>query len=488
MPPKQHLLFFLLLTAGMLTPFAYAQNTINNKLQKELHDSLCKNMDSLTSQGILIAGSEYLSSPENVRRYYMQNNCQTVWIGRTGISPLCDSLIGVIKQSYFEGLNPDDYHLNLIEGLYNAIRVKNAGQISLNTFLSLELLLTDAFITYTSDLYAGHIHTGNENVEWKEHIMEISPIDSLNKVLINNSLKSVINNFCCAQEGYIELRKLLQKIMYLNQQGGSDTSIISAKAYLNTIVLNMERWRWLPHRMSEPYIMVNIADFTMRLVDSNKTVMDMKIIVGKTYTRTPLFNAKMLYLVLNPWWEIPPSIAKKEILPAIKKNKEYLVKNNINVYENWSPGAREICADSINWDSITPYNLTYRFRQQPGPDNALGRIKFMFPNKFNVYLHDTPEPELFLRSKRTFSHGCIRIEKPMELAAYLLKNDSSWTKETLAETLDTAINKTVLLPMPVNVYICYWTAWIDAKGEPCFRPDIYEYDKRLMELMPPADF
>jgi len=252
---------------------------------------------------------------------------------------------------------------------------------------------------------------------------------------------------------------------------------------LEMIILNMERWRWLPHKLNQPYIMVNIADFMLKVVDSDRTIMDMKIIVGKTYTRTPLFHARMTYLILNPWWEIPSSIARKEILPKIKENNDYLGKNHIKVYESWNPGASEVPADSITWDSISPKSFAYRFRQEPGPGNALGRIKFMFPNKYNVYLHDTPTPELLQKDIRTFSHGCIRIEKPIELAEYLLRNDSLWSAERLKSALETEKDKIVTLPRQTDVYVCYWTSWVNNAGQGCFQTDIYGYDKRLADLM-----
>ena len=243
------------------------------------------------------------------------------------------------------------------------------------------------------------------------------------------------------------------------------------------IMLNMERWRWLPHTMNQPYIMVNIAGFALDVIDSNRSVLNMKIIVGKKYTRTPLFNATMKYIVLNPWWEIPVSIAKKEVLRDIQTKRGYLAKNNIKVYKDWGSGAKEISPDKVQWDSISPRQLKYRFRQSPGPGNALGRIKFIFPNNYNVYLHDTPNKELFKRNVRTFSHGCLRIEKPIELAKYILKGDTALNDDVLNS--DNHEEKMINLLHPLDVYICYWTSWVDDRGDLYFHPDIYGYDKKL---------
>jgi L,D-transpeptidase YcbB len=282
--------------------------------------------------------------------------------------------------------------------------------------------------------------------------------------------------------------KKIQRRYGLNDNGLVSPEVIDelnepAEIRARKIAFNMERWRWLPREIKQPYIMINIADFKLELVNNNEIMMNMKIIVGAAYHQTPLFNANMTYLVLNPYWEIPNSIARNEMLPEIKKNKSYFVKNHIKIYDDWKPDAKELFADSIGWDTITPDKFNYRLRQMPGPWNALGRIKFMFPNQYNVYLHDTPQRELFSKTVRTFSHGCIRIEKPIELATYLLRNDTSLSENKLLAQIDSAKEKTVTLPVPIKVYICYWTAWEDKEGLINFRKDIYQYDKELEKLM-----
>ncbi len=437
-----------------------------------------ENIDSITTPGLIIAGNECLSSPQQVRDFYMQNNYQPVFIGETGPKKICDSLIYLVSQSYFEGLNPGYYHFAVADSLLNNCNTK----LSFSTAFYLEIMLTDAFLSYTSDLYAGHIHLNNENVEWKEHISGVNLVDSLNKAINTGRLSEIVNNLSCRHTGYAALKKTLHKYIFSCHKVDTGTCEDS----LLIIASNMERWRWLPHDLIQPCIMVNIAGFNMDVADSDKIVMSMKIIVGKTYTRTPLFHAKMTYLILNPYWEIPASIAGKEILPEARKNRDYFVRNHIKIYENWNPDANEIVPDSINWDSIPPGKLTYHFRQSPGKWNALGRIKFMLPNKYNVYLHDTPQPELFLKSTRDFSHGCIRIEKPLELALYLLNKGSTWNMEKLTAILDSVSDKVVVLPKPINVYICYWTAWADSTGKVNFRPDIYDYDRRLESAMQPT--
>jgi murein L,D-transpeptidase YcbB/YkuD len=182
---------------------------------------------------------------------------------------------------------------------------------------------------------------------------------------------------------------------------------------------------------------------------------------------------------LNPYWNIPHKIAVNDILPNIKKDPSYLKAKNIRVFENWEDGAKEINSESIDWNAVTKKNFVYKLRQDPANSNALGRVKFIFPNEFSIYLHDTPARELFNKTKRTFSSGCIRIEKPMELAAYLLTNHSKWTYEKLTAAVNSKKTKTILLSDPMKIHILYWTAWVDKDGTVNFRDDIYGRDRQL---------
>ena len=264
---------------------------------------------------------------------------------------------------------------------------------------------------------------------------------------------------------------------------------VSAEDRVRQIGLNMERWRWLPQDLGERYILVNIANFELDVIEQDQLVMAMRIIVGRDYRRTPVFSDKMTYLVLSPYWQVPPTIAMKDKLPLIKKDPEYLIKENMRVFLGWGADAKEIDPRTIDWSTIDAKNFRYRLRQDPGPRNALGGTKFMFPNKYDVYIHDTPSRELFAKATRAFSSGCIRIEKPIELAEYLLKEDPQWTRETILAAIDKRLEKTVKLSKPIILHLLYWTAWASEDGSVQFRDDIYGRDKRLNEALreqPPA--
>jgi murein L,D-transpeptidase YcbB/YkuD len=254
---------------------------------------------------------------------------------------------------------------------------------------------------------------------------------------------------------------------------------ISAEARARQIELNLERMRWIYRDLGQRYIIVNIADFTLNVIEDNRAVLSMRVVVGKPFWHTPVFSGKMTYIVLNPSWNVPKSIALEETIPKIRKDPDYLTKHNMKILKGWSENDEEIDPDTINWSSLDVQNFKYRFRQDPGPKNPLGRIKFMFPNEFGVYLHDTPSKRLFSKSVRSFSHGCIRLEKPLDLGEYVLKGTPDWTREKMLAEIETGKEQIVRLREPVDINIIYLTAWVDDEGSLHFRDDIYKRDARL---------
>jgi murein L,D-transpeptidase YcbB/YkuD len=258
---------------------------------------------------------------------------------------------------------------------------------------------------------------------------------------------------------------------------------VPAKDRARRIELNMERWRWLPQDFGSRYVIVNVAGFSLDVVEQGQPVMSMRVVVGRQYRRTPVFSDRMTYLVLNPYWYVPSTIASQDILPKIQKDPEYLARERIRVFQGAGAEAVEIAPRSVDWSRVTGANLRYTFRQDPGPGNALGRVKFMFPNKFDVYLHDTPAQDLFSKSMRAFSSGCIRVEKPIDLALYVLRGDRVWTADAILAAIKSGEVRTVRLPEPIPVHIVYWTAWVGEDGEIQFRDDVYGRDRLLDEAL-----
>jgi murein L,D-transpeptidase YcbB/YkuD len=251
---------------------------------------------------------------------------------------------------------------------------------------------------------------------------------------------------------------------------------------IRQIEWNMERWRWLPDELGPRYVMVNIPDYRLFVVENQVTVMSMKTVVGKSGQPTPVFMDNMSYLELNPTWNLPNSIVAEEMIPKVKKNPDFLTKKRIRIYNGWSANAKEIDPNTIDWAKVNPKKFPYRMIQDIGV-NPLGRIKFMFPNQFDVYLHDTTQKGLFQRSKRMFSHGCIRVERPYDLGEWVLKDDPGWSKTKLLTEIKKGKRQVVNLPKPIPVYVIYLTAWFDTRGHIHFRDDIYDYDKNLEKVL-----
>lgn len=259
---------------------------------------------------------------------------------------------------------------------------------------------------------------------------------------------------------------------------------ISVRDHVNKIRLNLERWRWLPHQLNGRRILVNIAGFTLTSMNNEQTELFMPVIVGEIYNKTPVFSHAMTYIEINPYWTVPPSIVRKEIVPKMRKNPGYLSGQRIRIFAGWHEGAPEIAPASINWQLIGSEITRYRLRQDPGPGNALGRIKFMFPNSQNIYMHDTPSQALFQRTQRTFSHGCIRLSYPIELAWHILQHDgSSLTKEQLHKAVASKKQRVFILNQPLPVHILYLTALAAEDNSPHFYDDIYGHDSQLAEAL-----
>ncbi len=254
---------------------------------------------------------------------------------------------------------------------------------------------------------------------------------------------------------------------------------VTAAQRARQIELNLERWRWLPRNLGERYIEVNTADFSLHVMQGGKKILDMRVVVGRPARRTPVFSTTMSYLVFNPYWTIPRTIAVEDILPKLAQGIDYLVRQNIKVYADWSEDAPEIDPLSISWRAYNKNYFPLRLRQEPGESNALGQIKFIFPNKFAVYLHDTPQRSLFDRVQRDFSSGCIRVEDAPALAYYLLADDPGWTHARLHDIFERGQRQVVRIPRPITVHLLYMTAWVNEDDGLQFRSDIYNRDRDL---------
>ncbi len=248
------------------------------------------------------------------------------------------------------------------------------------------------------------------------------------------------------------------------------------ETHIESIRVNLERGRWLLRDLDPTFVVVNVAGFGVYYLRDGKVVWSARVVVGMPYRETPVFRSTMTYLVLNPTWTVPPSILELDILPEQRRDRATLARKRLEVIDR---DGRRIDESSIDWASATPENFPYLLRQKPGPDNVLGRVKFMFPNPYSVYLHDTPSKGLFEKSERAFSSGCIRVENPLELAELLLEGQAGWDRAAIETTIATGKSLTVGLERPVPVLVAYWTTWVDRFGALQHRPDIYGLDAKV---------
>ena len=247
---------------------------------------------------------------------------------------------------------------------------------------------------------------------------------------------------------------------------------------IEEIVVAMERWRWMPDNLGADHVLVNIAGYELTLVKDGQLADRMAVVVGKPYSRTPVFSDAIKYVELNPYWNVPSAIAIKEELPILQRSPAGLGATGFEAVQ----GGRGVPVTQIDWSRYSASNFPFQLRQGPGPKNALGRVKFVFPNKFDVYLHDTPARSLFDKNDRAFSHGCVRLSRPVDLAEEVLADVPGWNRARIDQVIAGGNNTVVKLVHPLPIHITYLTAWV-ANGQVNFRNDVYEQDAKLIDAL-----
>ncbi|RPI24032.1 MAG: hypothetical protein EHM61_18220 [Acidobacteria bacterium] len=487
-----------------------------------------------------------------LQRFYKNHEYKPVWTGENRLS--IEDLVAALCRADEHGLDPGNYHLRAIRRLNQAAE-EGDGEKRAEATAQVELAATYAFLTYGS-----HLRNGYARPKWDVNRDPAQVDDVLMAAANGKPVKEVLTELLPRHAQYQQLVKVLQQYREIVNRGGwgslnaeskpeelvarlieendikpagrgqsvsseeilaglvhfqrrhglKDTGKLDpttlsalnapASARVRQIEINLERWRWLPQDLGSRYILVNVPAFELRGFEDGHMVLRMPVVVGQEYKPTPLFSDRMTYIVLNPSWNVPETIAKEEVLPRLLTDPDYLTRNEMEVVDRI---AKEVVdPSSIEWTSVDPESFEYRFRQKPGDGNSLGRIKFMFPNQFDVYLHDTPAEKLFEQTRRDFSHGCVRVSRPVDLAEWVLKGSTEWPREKLEAEITGKIEepdgdaaneaaseeqnpeKTVKLPSPLPVYILYWTVWVEEDGSVAFRDDVYDEDKKLLRALP----
>jgi L,D-transpeptidase YcbB len=408
-----------------------------------------------------VAGNS-LRSGNLLPQFYTRRLYWPAWSNDTGLLPQVDSLLKALREAESEGLRSQDYHLTRLEGLRTDLRQQQsqAGPLSAAALADLDLLLTDALLTYGSHLLYGRMTPRTSTVMFDTSQEKVDVVEVLQQGLETNRLAEALHSLLPHHPDYARLR---QALVHYRQTPGAEKRV-------RQIIQNMERWRWLPQDLGRRYILVDVPAYTMDVVEWDQPVMTMRVVVGKPSWPTPVLSAFMSYVVLSPDWRVPTNIAAQELVPILRANPGYLAQHNMRLLD----GTRPVDPRNVDWDKMSTKNFPYRLRQDPGPNNPLGTIKFMFPNRFQVYLHDTPSRTLFAKPERALSHGCIRVEKPTDLAEYLLRGVLS--RARIVAGLGQRTSRTVLLAEPLPTYLVYRTVLVKDDGTVQFRPDIYGYD------------
>lgn len=253
---------------------------------------------------------------------------------------------------------------------------------------------------------------------------------------------------------------------------------VPIESRIDQIRVNLERARWVFDDIEDNFLIVNIAGFRVYLVRNREVIWSSRVVVGKRYRKTPVFKSQMKYLVFNPTWTVPPGILRKDILPKVREDPSYLKTKGLDVVDG---KGRIVDPTTIDWANISAKGFPYQLVQPPSANNALGQVKFIFPNAHMVFLHDTPSKNLFDQSERTFSSGCIRVENPLQLAELLLNDQTKWNNQAIQNVLASKETQTVFLPTPLTVMLLYWTVEVDDEGVVRFHQDVYDRDARILE-------
>ena len=458
----------------------------------------------------------------DITRFYRERAYSYAWYNESGIIEQVNGLYSRILQMENDGLNT---HIPYLANLHALMDDNDSSLLKEPMNPEAELLLTAQYFNFAKKVWQGVDEKNTKEIDWFLPRKKLDLKSLMDSLLFDGNKEFIATEPVYPQYGYLknylktyrELQskglwkpiasdkrsyrsgdssmvvvEIKKKLYYLGDHNGDttkalfdgelekgvkefqrrhgwrDDGIVGAAMLqeLNTplesrikqIVVNMERCRWVPSRAKSEFLLVNIPAYKLFVFENDSLKWDMNVVVGQTMHKTAIFNGDLKYVVFSPYWNVPPSILSKEILPGIKRDPNYLNKHN------------------MEWNGSG-------VRQKPGPPNSLGKVKFLFPNSFNIYLHDTPAKSLFGEEQRAFSHGCIRLSEPEKLATYLLRNRPEWTTEKIKAAMNSGTEKYVTLNETVPVYIAYFTSWVDKNGKINFRNDVYKRDERVAKMI-----
>ena len=375
-----------------------------------------------------------------------------------------EAAVAVLGRAREHGLDAADYEEQEIIRLRSLPMSEDAPGKGTDerarTLADADVRITAALLMLGRDIAVGRTKPEQINPRWKTQRKAPDLVGTLTAAA-DSGLNAWLDTIKPKHAQYAALQKAL-----------SDPAMARAAGQ---IALNLERWRWMPDELGTRYIIVNIPSFHLEAHEGGQPALQMKVVVGKPENKTPVFSDKMTTTVFSPYWNVPDSIVEGETAPAAARDPQFLERNNIEILRLSKSGTTTIDPSTVDWDN--PEELkTLAFRQKPGAKNALGHVKFLFPNPYDVYLHDTPADALFARQGRALSHGCVRVEQPEALAKWVLKDSPEWTEEKILEAMHAGEEQHVKLKQEIPVHIVYFTVWTDDAGAVRLVPDVYGYD------------
>lgn len=523
-------------------------------IQTTIQDQIRLKLENVQPGFPLNIRNQKLTSSDEIYSFYSNRAFEEAWSSDGFLTELAYELRFEIRQSKFDGLNPLDYHLAIIDAFFETFESNKKNKLpnDQGELVDLELFLSDAFFQLSAHLDRGKVDPSLLKSTWgispKPQKINYSELlaEALVEGEVRRNLEKLYPKFTIYKRGREVIRALDEKSKsdslnwkpvkidktikvgesnnsipvirqrlqfwgYMGQYESEEPKVYDSSLFkgvqefqmkngmqpdgaigknslaginnspsdlINRAAVNMERLRWLPDTVKEAeIILVNIANFRLDYINKMDTIFSSKVIVGLRYHATPIFSAPMSYIVFSPFWNIPASIARNEIIPAIRKNPNYLSQKNMEVV---TFSGQPVDPSSINWSAKT---FPYMIRQRPGGSNSLGLVKFMFPNKYSVYIHDTPSRSLFEREDRALSHGCIRLQNPAEFAKILLSDMPGWSEERIREAMNRKTELIVNLNRKIPVVLVYLTFWADSRGQANFRQDIYNRDEEILTLL-----
>jgi murein L,D-transpeptidase YcbB/YkuD len=402
-----------------------------------------------------------------LQSFYVERNGPALWTTGTGFTARAQAIIGEIQNADEWGLSAAAFDVPPASNMPATAEAQAGDEIKLGL----------AILQYARSARGGRLSPSRISnlLDQRPHVLD--PKTVLNEIAASPAPDAYLRSLHPKQEQFERLRQALLKARAESAARGETPS---NDRDIQLLVINMERWRWMPIELGSYYVWDNIPEFVTRVVKNGNTIYVDKTIVGQPKYPTPMFSAEMRSIVFNPEWTVPETIIKENLKPALQHGGFFggpstaiLEEHGLKVSFDGHP----VDADSIDWANANIWQ--YTFTQAPGPDNVLGALKFNFPNKHAIYMHDTVEPELFAETERTLSHGCIRVHQPDRLAALLLAEDQGWSAQKVKTMLATGNNSTVTLNRPVPVHLTYFTAVVDEQGKVQTFADIYGLDHKM---------